>query len=135
MTKIHRWSMMIYASFQAEFNETKHNGHFHRYGTPTFGNIVVYTCIYIYIYIYNLEAVKYSSIYDMRIYSVTGSPVVITEQHGKSRAGHLLLQQFQSCYSLYVKSCWLPSPYPIKRVWLTAITQGLQGCRNMRSII
>ena len=33
--------MMIYGSLQAEF-ETKYNGHIHRYGTPVFGNIVVY---------------------------------------------------------------------------------------------
>ena len=34
--------MMIYGSLYAEFMETKHNGHIHRYGTPIFGNIVVY---------------------------------------------------------------------------------------------
>ena len=33
---------MIYGSVQAEFMETKYNGHIHRYGTPTFGKIVVY---------------------------------------------------------------------------------------------
>ena len=33
---------MIYGSLQAQFMETKHNGHIHRYGTPIFGNIVVY---------------------------------------------------------------------------------------------
>ena len=33
---------MIYGSLQAEFLETKHNGHVHRYGTPIFGDIVVY---------------------------------------------------------------------------------------------
>ena len=29
-------------SMQTEFMETNHNGHIHRYGTSTFGNIVVY---------------------------------------------------------------------------------------------
>ena len=33
---------MIYGSLQAQFMEAKHNGHIHRYGTPIFGNIVVY---------------------------------------------------------------------------------------------
>ena len=33
--------MMIYGGLQAEFMETKHNGHIHSYGTPIFGNIVV----------------------------------------------------------------------------------------------
>ena len=33
---------MIYDSLQAEFMETKHNGHIHRYGRPIFGNNVVY---------------------------------------------------------------------------------------------
>ena len=33
---------MIYGSLQADFMETKYNGHIHRYGTPIFGNIVVY---------------------------------------------------------------------------------------------
>ena len=32
---------MIYGSLQAEFMETKHNGHIHRNGTSIFGNIVV----------------------------------------------------------------------------------------------
>ena len=30
------------ASVQTEFVEIKHNSHIHRYGTPIFGNIVVY---------------------------------------------------------------------------------------------
>ena len=29
-------------SLQAEFMETKYNGHIHRYGTPIFGRYVVY---------------------------------------------------------------------------------------------
>ena len=33
---------MIYGSLQAEFMETKCNGHIHIYGTPIFGKIVVY---------------------------------------------------------------------------------------------
>ena len=33
--------MMIYGNLQAEFMETEHNGHFHRYGTSIFGSIVV----------------------------------------------------------------------------------------------
>ena len=32
---------MIYGSLQAEFMETKYNGHFHEYGTSVFGKIVV----------------------------------------------------------------------------------------------
>ena len=40
MTRIHRWSIMIYCSLQAEFIETKHNGHIHTYGTTIFGNVV-----------------------------------------------------------------------------------------------
>ena len=42
MTKVHRWSMMIYGSLQAEFMEIKHNDHIHRYGASIFGNVVVY---------------------------------------------------------------------------------------------
>ena len=42
LAKIHRGSVMIYGSLQAEFMETKYNGHIHRYGTYTFGKIVVY---------------------------------------------------------------------------------------------
>ena len=34
--------MMIYGSLQAAFMETKHIDHIHSYGTPIFGNIVVY---------------------------------------------------------------------------------------------
>ena len=33
---------MVYGSPQAEFMVTKHTGHIHRYGTPFFGNIIVY---------------------------------------------------------------------------------------------
>ena len=33
---------MIYGSLQAEFKETKYNGHIHMCGTPVFGEIVVY---------------------------------------------------------------------------------------------
>ena len=33
---------MIYGGLQAEFMETKYNGHIHRYGTPLFGKIIVY---------------------------------------------------------------------------------------------
>ena len=42
MTRMHKWSMMIYGSPQAEFTETKHNSHIHGYGTPILGKIVVY---------------------------------------------------------------------------------------------
>ena len=41
MARIHRLSVMIYGSLQAEFMETKNNSHIHRYGTPVFGKIVV----------------------------------------------------------------------------------------------
>ena len=34
--------MMMYGSWQDEFVQTKHNGNFHRHGTPIFGNSVVY---------------------------------------------------------------------------------------------
>ena len=34
---------MIYGSLQAEFRETKYNGHIHRYGTSIFGKIVADT--------------------------------------------------------------------------------------------
>ena len=40
-TKIHRWSVMIYGSLQAEFMETKYNSHIHGYGTSVYGKIVV----------------------------------------------------------------------------------------------
>ena len=40
MARIHRWSVMIYGSLQAEFTETKYNSHFHGYGTSVFGKIV-----------------------------------------------------------------------------------------------
>ena len=43
MASIHRWSMMIYGSMQAEFMETKCNSHIHGYGTSVFGKIVVNT--------------------------------------------------------------------------------------------
>ena len=42
MARIHNWSVMIYGSLQAEFMETKYNGHIHMNGTPIFGKIVVY---------------------------------------------------------------------------------------------
>ena len=44
MPRIHRWSVMIYGSLQAEFTETKYNSHIHGYGisvfcfTPCFSN-------------------------------------------------------------------------------------------------
>ena len=41
MARIHRWSVMIYGSLQAEFMETKYNSHVHGYGTSVFGKIVV----------------------------------------------------------------------------------------------
>ena len=41
MVRIHRWSVMIYGSLQAEFMETKYNSHIHGYGTSVFGKIVV----------------------------------------------------------------------------------------------
>ena len=41
MARIHRWSVMIYGSLQAEFMETKYNNHIHGYGTSVFGKIVV----------------------------------------------------------------------------------------------
>ena len=41
MASIHRWSLMIYGSLQAEFMETNYNSHIHRYGTFVFGKIVV----------------------------------------------------------------------------------------------
>ena len=45
LARIHKWSMIIYGTLQAEFMETKCNGHIHRYGTPVFGKkgaLVVY---------------------------------------------------------------------------------------------
>ena len=41
MARIHRWSVIIYGSLQAEFMETKYNSHIHGYGTSVFGKIVV----------------------------------------------------------------------------------------------
>ena len=41
MARIHRCSVMIYGSLQAEFMETKYNSHIHGYGTSVFGKIVV----------------------------------------------------------------------------------------------
>ena len=41
MAKIHRWSVMIYGSLQAEFMETKYNSHIHRCGITNFGKIVL----------------------------------------------------------------------------------------------
>ena len=41
MARIHRWSVMIYGSLQAEFMETKYNSHIHGNGTFVFGKIVV----------------------------------------------------------------------------------------------
>ena len=41
MSRIHRWSVMIYGSLQAEFMETKYNSHIHGYGTSVFGKIAV----------------------------------------------------------------------------------------------
>ena len=38
MTRIYRWSMMVYSSLQAEFMVTKYDGHIHRYGALVFGN-------------------------------------------------------------------------------------------------
>ena len=41
MARIHRWSVMIYGSLQAEFMETKYSSHIHGFGTSVFGKIVV----------------------------------------------------------------------------------------------
>ena len=41
MARIHKWSVMLYGSLQAEYMETNHNSHIHRYGTSSFGKIVV----------------------------------------------------------------------------------------------
>ena len=35
MARIHRWSVMIYGSLQAEFMETKYNSHIHRYNVSS----------------------------------------------------------------------------------------------------
>ena len=40
MARIHNWSVIIYGSLQAEFMETKYNGHIQRYWTPIFGKIL-----------------------------------------------------------------------------------------------
>ena len=40
MTRIHKWSIVIYGSLEAKFIEIDHGGHIHRYGTPI--DIVVY---------------------------------------------------------------------------------------------
>ena len=34
MTRIYRWSMMVYSSLQAEFMVTKYDGHIHRFVAP-----------------------------------------------------------------------------------------------------
>ena len=39
MARIHRWSVMIYGSLQAEFMETKYNSHIHGYGTSYYNNM------------------------------------------------------------------------------------------------
>ena len=44
MTRIYRWSMMVYSSLQAEFMVTKYDGHIHRY---IFCNTYI---VYMYIY-------------------------------------------------------------------------------------
>ena len=41
MSRIHRWSVMIYGSLQAEFTETKYSSRIHRYGTSIFCKIIV----------------------------------------------------------------------------------------------
>ena len=41
MARIHRSSVMIYGSPQAEFMETRYNSHIHGYGLSVFGKIVV----------------------------------------------------------------------------------------------
>ena len=41
MASLHRWSVMIYGSLQAEFMETKYNSHIHVYGASVFGKIIV----------------------------------------------------------------------------------------------
>ena len=41
MARIHKWSVMIYGSLQAEFMETKYNSYIHWYGTSIFGKIVI----------------------------------------------------------------------------------------------
>ena len=41
MARIHRWSLMIYGSLQAEFMETKYTSHINGYGTSVVGKIVV----------------------------------------------------------------------------------------------
>ena len=41
MARIHRWSVIINGSLQAEFMETKYKSQIHRRGTSVFGKIVV----------------------------------------------------------------------------------------------
>ena len=41
MARIHRWSVMVCGSLQAEFMETKYNSHIHGYGISVIGKIVV----------------------------------------------------------------------------------------------
>ena len=41
MARIHKRSVMIYGSLQAEFTATKYNSHIHKYGTPILGKIAV----------------------------------------------------------------------------------------------
>ena len=45
MTRIYRWSMMVYSSLQAEFMVTKYDGHIHRYGALVFGKLVIWARI------------------------------------------------------------------------------------------
>ena len=42
MDRIHKWSVKIYGSLQAECMESKLNDQIHRFRPPIFGNIVVY---------------------------------------------------------------------------------------------
>ena len=39
MTRIYRWSMMVYSSLQAEFMVTKYDGHIHRYGAIWYSHL------------------------------------------------------------------------------------------------
>ena len=40
MTRIYRWSMMVYSSLQAEFMVTKYDGYIHRYGALVHDNLL-----------------------------------------------------------------------------------------------
>ena len=88
MTRIYRWSMMVYSSLQAEFMVTKYDGHIHRYGALVFGKLVIYVSksidkvsVYVHKHIYIVAYVIWHVVYEIFILSIHTCAVHISDTY------------------------------------------------------